>query len=1108
MSKITKTNSLSETVSVSRQFLRSVNLEADLGRADALQGYICQETARSLLGNMAHHINKTRQRAFTWTGPYGGGKSSLALVLGSLVCPTKSLRDGAKKILGLSTEVENSEAWNCSKDGWLIIPVVGKRQSIVEALSTALDKAIGKSSKKATGTSIILRLIEEAEKRKKDGVLLIIDELGKFLESAAQSGEDIYFYQELAEAASRCNGKLVIVGVLHQSFEQYAVKLGRDARDEWAKIQGRYIDIPLVAGSDEVIELVGKALVKSNPPTLKVAEIFTASVAESIGKRRPNSPANLKDGLLNCWPLHPVTAALLGPISRKKFSQNERSIFGFLASAEPLGFTDFLNSQQSHELAIYGPARYWDYLKVNLDQAILASPDGHRWAASTDAIERTESREGCTETHVKLAKIIALIDMFKSGSGLNAENEILEISVENVSQDEITKCLQDLARWSIIVFRRHLNAWAIYSGSDFDIDATVNEARKEIGYIDVKQLVELSELNPIVAKSEYHIKGTLRWFTRSLIQANLAEGYIASLLPRTGPAGEFILIAPNKDLNQAQNKSLIKKLSLIPSELPVVIGYAMNSEKIYELGMELSALERVQKTHRELESDSVARKELIGRISVVKADLADELKNSFESSVWYRSGELINRDTRGTLSAIATKLASEQYYDTPIIFNELVNRDLISGNATRARKELMYQMLNRSGEKDLGYEGYPASAGLFHTILAKNGLYQEIKNNYVFTVADRDHVFGKSLAPLWAAADKLLKNSEEIVTLNSLYDEWQKPPIGCRKGLLPIFALTYFLANRHELGLYIENTFIPELTEAYLDEWMQDTKRVAFRHTKIGAKREDFLVSLSAALAEKLGKPVTANPLESARGLVNLIATLPGWTRRTTTVSQEAQELRRIILKASDPYKVLFSDLPVILKAKDDSDLVNKISKLTEELQNAYPLMLERFEKAMHVSLDHNGSFEKLRKRALSIKGTSGDFGIDGFIAHLTEYKGNKSELESLLSTVISKKPSDWVDRDQEAAINELAEVCSTFRKVEAKLSLRGKAASRKAFSFIYADPKDTSISKEFDIDTDRIPELQKFSKDILKELKKQGLNSDEILAVFAEACTEVGAKG
>jgi hypothetical protein len=1107
MPKISKSKLLSETVYVSRQFLRSVNLEADLGRSDALQGYVYQETAKSLLANMAHHIVKTRQRAFTWTGPYGGGKSSLALVLGSLVSPIKSLREEAKKILGVQSELEINEAWGCSKEGWLIIPVVGKRKGILESLSISLDKVLGKSSKKATSTNVILRLIDEAEKRKKDGVLLLIDELGKFLESAAQSGEDIYFYQELAEAASRCNGKLIIIGILHQSFEQYAIKLGRDARDEWAKIQGRYIDIPLVAGSDEVIELVGKALVKKDPPSLSKAKKFVAEVSDSIIKRRPNSPSSLKDGLLNCWPLHPVTAALLGPVSRKKFSQNERSIFGFLASAEPLGFADFLNTQQSHELSIYGPALYWDYLKANLEQAILASPDGHRWAAATDAIERAEAREGCTETHVKLTKIIALIDLFKSGSGLNAEPQILDISVENATQEEIGKCLQDLARWSVVVYRKHLNAWAIYSGSDFDIDAAVNEARKEIGYIDIKQLVELSELNPIVAKSEYHKTGTLRWFTRCLVQANLAEDYISKLLPRSGPAGEFILIAPNKELNQKQNRNLIEKLSNVPSLLPVVIGYAENSEKIYELGMELSALERVQKTYRELESDSVARKELIGRISVVKADLADELKNSFESSVWYQKGKLIRRDTRSTLSAIATKLAHEQYDKTPIIFNELVNRDSISGNATRARKDLMYQMLNNAGEKDLGFEGYPASAGLFHTIISENGLYQEKKGSYIFTVSQRDHFSGKSLAPLWEAADQLLKNSQEIISLSNLYDVWQAPPIGCRKGLLPIFALTYFLANRHELGLYIENTFIPELTEAYLDEWMQDTRRVAFRHTKIGAKRKEFLIALSTALSEKLGKPITANPLESARGLVNLIATLPGWTRRTTSVSQEAQELRRIILKANDPYKVLFTDLPVILKVKDEIDLVEKLSKLTEELQDAYPQLLNKFEKALYIALDHEGSLEKLRGRAHSVKGTSGDFGIDGFIARLTEYRGDKTELEGLLSIFISKKPSDWVDRDQEAAINQLADVCSKFRKVEANLTLRGKSASRKAFSFIYADPKNSSISKEFDVAIDRIPELKKFSQIILKDLKMQGLNSDEILAIFAEACSEVGIK-
>jgi hypothetical protein len=92
---------LSDVVSISRQFLRSVRIDTDLGREDALSGYICQGTARSLLENMSKQIVETNQRAFTWTGPYGGGKSSLALGLCSLVSSNPKLRAKARQVLGL-----------------------------------------------------------------------------------------------------------------------------------------------------------------------------------------------------------------------------------------------------------------------------------------------------------------------------------------------------------------------------------------------------------------------------------------------------------------------------------------------------------------------------------------------------------------------------------------------------------------------------------------------------------------------------------------------------------------------------------------------------------------------------------------------------------------------------------------------------------------------------------------------------------------------------------------------------------------------------------------------------------------------------------------------
>ena len=99
-------NPLNTKVRIARRFQKSINISADIGDQSALEGFICPQSSRQLLDQMAKHIQSTGQGAFTWTGPYGSGKSSLAVALAGVLCGAKNRRESNAALLG--TEFANS----------------------------------------------------------------------------------------------------------------------------------------------------------------------------------------------------------------------------------------------------------------------------------------------------------------------------------------------------------------------------------------------------------------------------------------------------------------------------------------------------------------------------------------------------------------------------------------------------------------------------------------------------------------------------------------------------------------------------------------------------------------------------------------------------------------------------------------------------------------------------------------------------------------------------------------------------------------------------------------------------------------------------------------
>lgn len=1081
-------------IEVHRQFQRSIQLDADLPRADALASFICQSSARHVLSVVAKQVNDSQQRAFTWTGPYGGGKSTLALALGQLAGGTPAMRQRAREALQLERDDEIVTAFGKGKP-WLVLPVVGRRQTAEEAIAQAIDKVAplrGPKPMNGGRRDVVAELVRRVDNQAHGGVLLILDELGKLFESAASAGEDIYLFQELAEAAARVRGKLVIIGVLHQAFEQYAARSGRETQAEWAKVQGRFVDVPVVVGTDEIIELIGGAIRcdESHPGSRAVAK----RIAHAIQQRRPSSPSTLAESLDRCWPLHPVTAALLGPSSRRRFGQNERSVFGFLNSSEPLAFREFLAAQNRRAIQTYEPARFWDYLRVNFEPAILASADGHRWAISAEAIERVEAR--FQEPHVSLVKTIGVIELFRNGSGVAASTEVLAQCVGGQEPAAITKALEELAQASILIYRKHQQAWGIYAGSDFDIDAAVDKVKRETAPSLEEQLKRLAVLPPITARKHYSETGTLRWFERVVTTPENAAALVAK--DAHGKAGRFVLLIPTFDTTSAQIERRAQELAKRGSALDL-FGTPKGHHRLAEFAADLAALEHVAAHTPALEGDSVARREINARLEQLRGDVESLLREAFARATWYNAGHRFEPKLEDGLFPIASQVCKRVFDQAPHVFSELVNRDAMSSNATKAQRFLMHRMVSHGGEAGLGYDGFPADAGLYYTTVAALGVHRTVAGKGRFVAPDKAGALGASLVPLWQAWRAHLSASDDAVALPTLEQLAAAAPYGVKRGVVPILLLAFLLVHRSEIAMYIDGVFAPELSDADIDEWLQDSRRVTWKWVRMDASAKQLLTKLASRLESAAHRPVTADPLDSARALVSLAFALPMWTQRTTQVSVRARETLTLLLRASDPIKVIFADLPEVLGTGDKVDaLVAGVGAIVEELDAAYPLVLKRIHDQLLVSIDHGADLLTLRARAKVVQGISGDFKLDAFATRLTSYTGALGDIESLVSLAVSKPPGEFNDQDMDLATMQLARWAFDFRRTEALATVQGRPANRRALAVVFGG-QDTR-SATLDVAETDAEQIRQVRDDLLARARAGTIKSDVFLAALAEA--------
>ena len=1063
-----------ERIAVNTRYTRSANVERDRGSHPIVEAYLPSAGGVELLDAVADAFGTRDQpRAWSLVGPYGSGKSSFALFLHELLGTGRS-RTAARNVL--AGEDDRVARRFARQRPWCRVALSGSDEPLPDCLLAALDDAATAYWTERQGRRpAVLRRIREARAQDRipnsrllelvddlqealgragaGGLLLLVDELGKFLEhEARQGGEGIFLLQQLAERAFKGrSANLVVVVLLHQGFDLYARGLGEKQRNDWAKVQGRFQSVSFVEPPEQILRIVAAAFsntltaAQSRDVDRRAGRFAKALVA--AGALPPALDRETAAGIFAaCYPIHPV-ALLLLPDLCQRFAQNERTLFSYLGSREPHGFRDALASLGRAGEWLH-PATVYDYFVRN-QPAVLSDPLAHRrWAEVVTAVERADrldAPDGVGHAASALAKAVGLLNLVSRAGGLKASEDVLRLLFPR--GPSFRAALDRLQEASVVQHRGFSGEYRVWQGTDFDIDERTGAETQKLGLFNLADVLRgRLETPAVVARRHSAETGTLRYFDVVLADPE-------SRGPAPGAAGDapriVFVLAERRDHESAFHA--MRRRAARPGD---VWALHRDGAAVRTAVADVLALEAVQREAQELASDPVAAREIRARLGAARAaerEATGRLLGDPARSEWYRRGRRVDVADRRALQRALSDAMDRLYDETPVIRNELVNRNRLSSQAAAARNKLFRHMLEQERHTELGIRKYPPERAIYRSLLHAGRLHVETPKGWAFVPPGEDDPL--RLRPVWSRIDGLMAESEDApVPFDALADALAAPPVGLRRGAFPILFLHYYLQHRYEIAFYDEGVYSPTLTYEHLERLVRRPDRFAFQRFRIEGVRADLFDEYGRALLAR--EPDTADPLPLARALLRFAADLDDHARRTRRLSPSTLRVREALYFSKSPQKLLFEALPAACGHDPEGDLsgfAEKLKGALRELKQVQADLVDYMRAALcrAFGLDEatplREAREVLRGRCHGLDRYTIDAGgLLTFIRRLRDRDAESHDawFAGILQFLGRKPPAKWSDQDRDTAEYRLAQLSLRLLDLE-KLRLHFASAGR-----------------------------------------------------------------
>lgn len=786
----------------------------------------------------------------------------------------------------------------------------------------------------------VVKLYEETNHILKEqygfnGIIIVFDEFSKFIEASADtsSAMNLKILQDFAELSNRSKDpQMHLVCVTHKTINEYISKIPQEKIDAWRAIEGRFKEILFNSSSQQNYDLISNAIVKD---LNKVKEVLmekdlyrSKSVCSAQDLFKYGENEYREHIIEGCFPLSPYSTYVL-PIISEKVAQNERTLFTYLSKEEPNSLTDLVSNKNEFDLVTID--KLYDYFEPLFKKETFNEIIYNIWLKTDIALKIVYSEE--EKRIIKALGILYIVNDFNS---LPPTEKVIS-NVLNMDRLVVEATIKNLRHLNILILRKSTETLDFIPITSVDIKGKIdNLVATKFKIPNLSETYnELVNLKYVLPKKYNDTYKMTRFFKRTFMTINQIMAYMSAekLLSDYETDGIIIDLVYEDSDDKAKVNRWLDEIN----DNRIIVTIPKEVTKIKEDISEYEAILYLKADEEFLKEDSAIESQL----DILFEDIIQKITNYInivydisQNNSWIYINKKRHSGLKSyKLSSIISDICTSNFSKSPVINNELINKQEITTPIKKARNTIIDMILNKS-YLNFDFSKNSLECTLFRATLLNKGLLEEEKEyredikiilteikNFILNSSNKESSFGELYK-------SLVSNEKKI---------------GIRKGILPIYLAFILKDYKEEAIIYLKNGRSKKelILDSTIIENINTTPNNYLIKVEKGTEEKDlYIKSLLQMFSKYLNKKSNNNYVDIVNGMKIWMQSLSLYSQNHQkdinsgkNLRNEIISLRKELVKYEINYRgFIFNDLLKYLNVDSYDECINELKDIKEYL--------------------------------------------------------------------------------------------------------------------------------------------------------------------------------